>query len=781
MAEQQLLVRTPAPVPTESLFGYILRVSEANGYETPWHVLSHASMGQDEMFTPRLAVAKLATVVGLPQAELGAIEYVKTSSQGQTSLKLLDHDVGWSLSCGHIRLSKPAICPQCVASNGYIDAFWDLSVAVACPIHFCRAVDRCPKCEQPISWFRPGLLKCGCGADLLEHNSGGAETAVVELMGMLKAKVFGKTVLDQPNTSGFPAFAIESWSFGSFHRILNALGRYGHQSRSQSKCNDRDLIVENAAEVLTDWPNGYHRFLERLGGVYNPVRDDSIGLRKQFELFYVPMFKKSEEPETQFLRREFIRFGSTTWGTAKIDTRMLDEKVGDAKFLSKHAASLVSGVHPVTLRKWVEDGRLTATQFKTENKRQYFFDVNAVQSLILVSDKHVPKRNAASYLSLPPCVLESLELSGHFHVGGLGRLKRGFRQADLDSFLEKVNALAKSVEYVDVDIAEVESLKTVLKTKRYFSPTGRAELVRAFVDGKVRPLGRVGDSWTDVLISKADVDRYINPQDLRCVLLGLLAVDVAELLGCSPASINLLVDLRLLKAVKANGRVLIVRESVSKFSSRYVMLLAIARLHKTTVVALRRLCDRHRIPVRTLTNGESATYFIASKYHSELTLRFEQSQVSDVSNVEVQVSAFSKLQTYLEVISENGQNLPRRNGCPNIAQISIDCGVDRKTLSQHPLLGPTLQLFALEEESRLGLEIRDAVDLLQEYFESLSRDGLPLPTRRSGRPNVAAIARSVEISRDAIQGNQSAMSLIVAFQNAYPSPRNCPVAWLKRA
>src|SRR5208283_4872180 len=40
-----LLVRHPAPFPTESLFGYILRLSEENGYTTPWSLLLLAQMG----------------------------------------------------------------------------------------------------------------------------------------------------------------------------------------------------------------------------------------------------------------------------------------------------------------------------------------------------------------------------------------------------------------------------------------------------------------------------------------------------------------------------------------------------------------------------------------------------------------------------------------------------------------------------------------------------------------------------------------------------------------
>lgn len=54
-----LLVRTPAPQRSESLFGYILRIAEANGYDSPWHVLKHAGLSQGEMKTAGIPANEL--------------------------------------------------------------------------------------------------------------------------------------------------------------------------------------------------------------------------------------------------------------------------------------------------------------------------------------------------------------------------------------------------------------------------------------------------------------------------------------------------------------------------------------------------------------------------------------------------------------------------------------------------------------------------------------------------------------------------------------------------
>ena len=44
MENPPLLVRTPPPYHYESLFGFLLRVSELNGYQSPWDVAKLAGM-----------------------------------------------------------------------------------------------------------------------------------------------------------------------------------------------------------------------------------------------------------------------------------------------------------------------------------------------------------------------------------------------------------------------------------------------------------------------------------------------------------------------------------------------------------------------------------------------------------------------------------------------------------------------------------------------------------------------------------------------------------------
>jgi hypothetical protein len=58
-----LLVRHPAPYPTESLVGYVLRLAEENGYTSPWSVYNLASLKQNEIRTTGFKLEKLEPVI----------------------------------------------------------------------------------------------------------------------------------------------------------------------------------------------------------------------------------------------------------------------------------------------------------------------------------------------------------------------------------------------------------------------------------------------------------------------------------------------------------------------------------------------------------------------------------------------------------------------------------------------------------------------------------------------------------------------------------------------
>src|ERR1700730_17613977 len=176
-----LLVRHPAPYPTESLLGYVLRVSEGNGYSSPWSVYCLAGMKSNEIRASGVKLEKLARITDWPQEKLDAIAYSAPPDQPRWS-RLLGHP----LLPQDLNLTRPRFCPQCLCEKGFLEAHWDLALMVACPVHRVSLVSCCPQCGRRLRWFRRGLLECECGGDLSNCDLSSISEAEVGLLNIIR-------------------------------------------------------------------------------------------------------------------------------------------------------------------------------------------------------------------------------------------------------------------------------------------------------------------------------------------------------------------------------------------------------------------------------------------------------------------------------------------------------------------------------------------------------------------------------------------------------------------
>jgi hypothetical protein len=118
-----LLVRHPAPYPTESLVGYVLRLAEENGYNSPWSVYNLAGLKQNEIWTTGFKLAKLAAIINRPASELDHIRFSAPVNQPRWA-RLLRH----CLVPTDLNIVNPGLCPRCVADKGFIEAHWHLTL-----------------------------------------------------------------------------------------------------------------------------------------------------------------------------------------------------------------------------------------------------------------------------------------------------------------------------------------------------------------------------------------------------------------------------------------------------------------------------------------------------------------------------------------------------------------------------------------------------------------------------------------------------------------------------
>ncbi|MGZ3239059.1 MAG: TniQ family protein, partial [Burkholderiaceae bacterium] len=268
---------TPEPYPTESALGWLLRTSEENYLPSAWHVFKLSGLSQAYMTSPAFDPSLLAGWFNKKPEKLRYLSYRYLDDK-----RRLFQFREQCINSRMLDLRAPKICPCCISENGYIDALWDLELVIVCPTHGRSLIDRCPTCKKRLSWLRPGLLICRCGASLKNLVGIAQHNSVVMLHQHIKQIAHKEYRLCAMSGSNFEQSPFYGESLEFSLRLIRVIGAFCvfRVLRQNSLCPaERDRVVEEAANILSDWPNNFYRFLNDLAN--RPVRRNQyrVGIR----------------------------------------------------------------------------------------------------------------------------------------------------------------------------------------------------------------------------------------------------------------------------------------------------------------------------------------------------------------------------------------------------------------------------------------------------------------------------------------------------------------------
>lgn len=587
----RLLVRTPAQLPGESLLGFVLRTSEDNGYDTPWRLFQLAGIAQPGMLTCGLDTAALAAVLGRDPAALsGYGPAAQPDGMARASL------AGQPLSPRQLRLASPRLCPECVVEGGFIPAWTDLSAVDACPVHQRSLVGACPHCGHKLSWFRPALLACRCGYDLGKVRGPGVGAAHSSLLAYVAGRVMGH---DAQDACGLPGRELRAMSLRGLLRLIQALGRF-RQAADPHVGSEAAF----AGQVLSRWPDNFFALLRALGP--NDSQRSASGLRAQFETLYRALFKgKTRRSETKFLRRAFIQFGRTHWGQAQLDLKLLDEedRREEGRFVSLATAASRLGVTQASARRFLDRELLSACALGPAEQPRYVVDLQTLHVPPRAPGKSYGERAAARRLGLPVSVLQALRRSGHFEVRQLGASVATFHEADIAAFEGRVAALAVG-PYPPAE--KTISLAQALRSK-FKSEDGKAQLVRAVFDGKLRIVGFEEESVTAMLLAKQAVMRFVEAARAEAFGGALTPAEAARRLQCDRLVIPELARTGHLEGRSVRAGLRVTAQSVEQFHAAYRSVAGLAAEVNTSSKKLVAELVRAGIPLLEVPRGHAKT------------------------------------------------------------------------------------------------------------------------------------------------------------------------------
>jgi len=366
-----LLVRHPAPYPTESLLGYVLRLSEKNGYVSPSSVCRLAGIKQSELGAIGLKVERLAAIASCGAADLNQIAFALLVKHRRCS-QLLGH----RLVPRELNLAQPKLCPQCVVEKGFIEAHWHLELMVACPIHQCIATSQCPKCRKPLRWFRPGLLECECGGNLLDSKMPPISRAEAGLLELMRRKVLGDPA-GKENPASLPQEQLMTMDLRSMLTLIRALAR--HRSVADNCTADPDMkqIILTASSVLTDWPKNFIALLKDIGQRAPATTYGGVG--KQFEGIYRDLFRNiaiRPSEHTDFLRIAFLEFAMDRGESGPVHGNSTDELPGaePQRFLTQAEFEEQIRMQQKTAARLLKGSKLSSERVKSDRANSTIVD-----------------------------------------------------------------------------------------------------------------------------------------------------------------------------------------------------------------------------------------------------------------------------------------------------------------------------------------------------------------------------------------------------------------------
>ncbi len=536
---QTLLVRTPAQHPQESPGGYLLRLAEANGYETPAELSAVLDSGRDSLFSAKFDIARLAPFLGVNARKL--VGYRPPGKENVYSLQLLGHTVATNaLTQGCSR-----ICPECVAERGFVPAWLDLAVMDGCPIHRKEQLTACQACNEPLSWRRPGLLQCSCGASLAQQRGCALEPAHAALLASIVAKLENRPL---QAGSGFPLEVLTGLSAAALLALVRNLATLDQAP------GDTRSAAATAAQMLQDWPHNIDKAVRRWVGA-NPSRAGDTKPRWTVGL----------------MRRTLLRHVSS---------------VDDVALLRAATRELFTDIVADVPRK-------PKRRRPPHHKGQ---DSHGQEPAVQVpggcaNSEFVTTREAAALLSLPVSVFEHLRRTGYFtvkhRVRGIGRTRR----ADVLQFADRLLALANAGQPGKASSEQGLNVVTLAKTLRrtFLYIAGKGELLAAMLDGEMPVVGQHGEGVGGLLLPADTADAFVRHGKISVLNGGLTATEVAEALGCDPTMVANMVAKGHLSGWSAPTGLRVAPDSVEEFHRHYRAVAILARELGSSAQAFGRL------------------------------------------------------------------------------------------------------------------------------------------------------------------------------------------------
>jgi predicted site-specific integrase-resolvase len=379
---------------------------------------------------------------------------------------------------------------------------------------------------------------------------------------------------------------------GQYDRISGATGKHFFRNRTNDEIHTR---LMKGYSVFEDWPRQYHGFLDQVRA-QRKESSLSTGLGKDFGPFHRRLYRLLPSKSLDFMRIEYETYLRSRWDGGLLPAKSLRfSKVGarGKKYLARNEAVSFLQVDENWIDRLTEEGLLhPVIRIRNKNKLT-LFDISdcekAKQYLKqLLNLKEVGKFLVISWKQAKVLV-DTGCLTPVYGPAADGYKFWMIRRTDVEKLL---NDIESRIVEPETHAHKALSLSSTL-AKICVWNFGTGKLVKAILDGKISPCGKIMRKGLDRFVfAKEHVEDFVESfkQDIKEGAISLR--EAAEILSVSVESIYHFVKRGLLTAHKIRIRkrltLQLTSDALSRFNSTYIL---IAKINKEVGTSSRVIAD----------------------------------------------------------------------------------------------------------------------------------------------------------------------------------------------
>ena len=425
------LLITPKPEKDEGFISYLLRLTEANGYDTPSWILSLSEIDYMELqwkftfvFSCSEGFKKLAKLTGNALSDLIGLLYLPSPSPKNITCDGNYNFYGAFFNRSIIRPHCPKVCVNCLNESGYCRRIWDCSLVTVCPIHECLLVDTCPKCKRRFKAIRNRLSVCACGCDwselppdLRREHEIAVSRRIYQLCGVLP--------LDHPSSVRNPLQSLALQDFVIVLTFIAGLERKmswatGTPSKSiELRNEDLHTRITKAYQVFQNWPHNFHQFLnaKSKGNVRLNPRDGKLdtALKEEFGPLFKRLYGDLQGCQFDFLREAFAQYLTTRLRAQCEDGDRPSSLPAsdDDKYISVTEARRLLKISHDSLLHLVKTGEIAFAVMNEESTLHYLLLLADVENVKVKYEQALGSRELAKQLGIDHNIIRRLVKEGH--------------------------------------------------------------------------------------------------------------------------------------------------------------------------------------------------------------------------------------------------------------------------------------------------------------------------------------------------------------------------------